>query len=44
VINNKKELIIQDNKLFEIIKSLNFQYWYSHGELNSDLSLEKAAS
>ena len=29
IINNKKELTIKENKLFEIIKSLNFQDWYS---------------
>ena len=29
IINNKKELVIKENKLFEIIKSLNFQDWYS---------------
>ena len=34
IINNKKELNIKENKLFEIIKSLNFQYWYPGGESN----------
>ncbi len=34
IINNKKELTIKESKLFEIIKSLNFQQWYSHGESN----------
>lgn len=29
ILNNKKELVIKENKLFEIIKSLNFQHWYS---------------
>jgi hypothetical protein len=44
IINNKKELVIKENKLFEIIKSLNFQDWYSYGELNPSPSLEKAMS
>ena len=44
ILNKKKQLTIKDNKLFEMIKSLNFQDWYSHGESNSDFSLEKATS
>ncbi len=44
ILNNKKQLTIQDSKLFEMIKSLNFHKWYSHGELNSSQSLEKALS
>ena len=44
VINNKKELVIKENKLFEIIKSLNFQDWYSQGELNPCLDRERVPS
>ena len=44
ILNNKKELTIKESKLFEIIKSLNFHIWYSHGELNSGPSLEKTVS
>lgn len=43
-LDNKKQLTIKESKLFEMIKSLNINVWYSHGELNSSISLEKAAS
>lgn len=29
IINNKKELVIKENKLFETIRLFNFQHWYS---------------
>ena len=38
-INTKKELQIEESPLF-----VKFLQWYSHGELNSGLSLEKAVS
>ena len=44
ILNNKKELVIKENKLFEIIKSLNFQDWYSQGELNPCLDRERVPS
>lgn len=43
-ITSKKELRIANSKLIETLQKLNNHIWYSHGELNSDLSLEKAAS
>ncbi len=44
IINHKKELTIKESKLFEIIKSLNFQDWYSHGESNSGCGNENPES
>lgn len=44
ILNNKKELTIKESKLFEIIKSLNFQDWYSQGELNPCLDRERVPS
>ena len=44
IFSKQKELVIKENKLFESIRLFNFQFWYSHGELNSGLSLEKAVS
>ena len=43
-ITQKKELLIANSKLIETLSKLNNHIWYSHGESNSDLSLEKAAS
>lgn len=44
LVNTKKELQLAENRLLELLKKVCFHVWYSHGELNSDLSLEKAAS
>lgn len=44
IFTKQKELVIKENKLFETIRLFNFQFWYSHGELNSGSSLEKAVS
>ena len=44
IINNKKELTIKESKLFEIIKSLNFQQWYSQGDSNPCFRRERPAS
>ena len=43
-ISNKKELQLANSRLIETLQKLKNHIWYSHGELNSDLSLEKAAS
>ncbi len=44
ILDNKKELTIKENKLFENIKMCNINDWYSYGELNPSSSLEKAMS
>ena len=44
ILNAKKELTIKENKLFEIIKSLNIHNWYSQGELNSCFDRERVTS
>lgn len=44
LVNTKKELQLAENRLLELLKKVCFHVWYSHGELNSGLSLEKAAS
>lgn len=44
IINNKKELVIKENKLFETIRLFNFQHWYSQGELNPCLDRERVPS
>ena len=44
IIDKKKELVIKENKLFNLIKNVNYPVWYSYGELNSSSSLEKAVS
>lgn len=44
ILDNKKQLTIKENKLFETIKSLNCNVWYSQGELNPCLHRERVAS
>ena len=43
-ITSKKELLLANSRLIETLQKLKNHIWYSHGESNSDLSLEKAAS